>query len=46
MTERTFFEALVFGAYLVALVVFAHMAVELGGWFLRNWPADGPKQGE
>ena len=33
-----FFEAMVWGAYLVCLVAGAHMAREFLGWLLRNAP--------
>ena len=41
-----FFEAMVWGAYLVCFVAGAHMAREFLGWLLRNWPATKGEVGE
>ena len=46
MNETTFFEALVWGAYLVGLVAIGHMLRDLVVAVLGAWPASKGKEGD
>ena len=46
MTETTFFEALIWGAYFVGLVAIGHMLRDLVVFVLRSWPASRGEVGD